>query len=110
MRMLPVIAALVLSVVTVASAQSPSLRATAPLNLKIANLTVGEALGAIELASGITIRTDASVTPESLGRTGVNLTFRDADVMKAIDFIAGFSNLAATVADENTVVIQPKAR
>jgi hypothetical protein len=108
--MFPVIAALVLSVVTVASAQSPSLRAASSLNLKVANVTVGEALGAIERASGVTIRIDASVPADSLGRTGVNLTFRDARVAEAIGVVCDLANLAVVVADENTVVIQPKAR
>ena len=110
MRMSPVIAALVLSVVTVASAQSTSLRATSPLNLKLNSVTVSEAFGAIERVSGVTIRIADTVPAETLRRGGVNLTFRDAVVIEAIDVIDGFSNLAITVADENTVVVQPKAR
>jgi hypothetical protein len=74
------------------------------------SVTVSEAFGAIERASGVTIRIADSVPAETLRRAGVNVTFTDADVIKAIDVIAGFSNLVAIIADETTVVIQPKAR
>ena len=40
----------------------------------------------------------------------VSALIRDAFVIEAIDAIAGFTNLSVTVADESTVVIQPKAR
>jgi hypothetical protein len=110
MRTLLAIAVLVLSVASVPSARAPILKSTAPLNLKLNSVTVSEAFGAIERVSGITIRIAEGVPAETLRREEVNLTFKGADVIQAIDVIARLSNLAATVADENTVVIQLRAR
>jgi argininosuccinate synthase len=103
--MIRCIGALVLASAVMVSAQAPALVAPS-VNLRLADVTLAQAIDALASAGSIAVQFDAGVPAEVRGSAQKPISFNNASMISALEFLAAQHGLAAVVVDAKTVRIQ----